>query len=293
MITLNHVLITYKKSTYQKYVLDKKDDGLIDLIQKKDPTTKRLVQAHDAHLKALDRVQSFFVKKSIPFKVQHRSKVFSEKKYDLIISVGGDGTFLDAARQLIETSLLGVNSSPKDSVGRFCATPASGFSSFFNQFLDGKIKPALLSRLDVTLEGKKLAPVLNDVLVCNLNPAMTARYMIEQGGKKEDQKSSGIWVSTAAGSTAAIKGAGGKVLKVVDSRFQFAVRELYHQPHQRFYIKGKLLDASAKVTVFSKMKKGYIFLDGSDRKKLFSYGTKLVVTGLGPKLKTWHLSTNT
>ena len=69
---------------------------------------------------------------------------------------------------------------------------------------------ARVVRLDID-EVVETAPILNDILFANLYPAAVTRYKIKYNGRQEVHKSSGVWISTATGSTAAISAAGGKV----------------------------------------------------------------------------------
>ena len=69
------------------------------------------------------------------------------------------------------------------------------------------------------------ARALNDVLFCHECPASTTRYELTVGDRAEQQMSSGIWVASAAGSTAAIRAAGGRSMPAGSRRIQFVVRE--------------------------------------------------------------------
>src|SRR6185436_3893799 len=99
--------------------------------------------------------------------------------------------------------------------------------------LEGKLRPSLLSRMRVSLNGKTLhARVLNEALFCHASPAATSRYILglNRKGKatgKEDQRSSGIWIGPAAGSTAAQRSSGGKILPLTSKHIQYVVREPY------------------------------------------------------------------
>jgi len=55
--------------------------------------------------------------------------------------------------------------------------------------------------------------VLNDCLFSNECPASTTRYVLRRGTRQEEHYSSGVWISTAAGSTAATQAAGGRILR--------------------------------------------------------------------------------
>ncbi|MCB0272233.1 MAG: NAD(+)/NADH kinase [Bdellovibrionales bacterium] len=287
---IKKVLVAYKRSTYQKYLIEQKDPNYVKLFQKKHPTTNRFLPAHKNHLRSLEMVKSVLKKRKIQFKAQPRSWAFDEKDFDLIVSVGGDGTFLDASRHVLHKTILGINSSPFDSVGRFCSINAEQFDQSLDQLIKNQAKSVVLSRLKVELDHNVLQPVLNDVLICNENPATTSRYLLQIGRKREEQKSSGIWVSTASGSSAAIRGAGGILLPLEDKRFQFLVREPYHQPNQVPTLISEVLTNAQSLVVYSKMREGCLFLDGSRRKEEFRFGSKLKISAKGPKLKSWNLT---
>ncbi len=153
---------------------------------------------------------------------------------DLVVSVGGDGTFLTATHSIADgdfTPILGVNSSPSSSMGFFCAATADTFPRFLSDLTRDpnewrNTRP--LWRMRVLLNGRMLPhPLLNDVLFASSSPASTMRYSLTVDGHTQYQKSSGIWVSTSAGSTGAILSAGGSEQHFWEQRLQFRVRELW------------------------------------------------------------------
>jgi NAD+ kinase len=146
--------------------------------------------------------------------------------FDLVVTVGGDGTVLHASHAIARTPVLAVNSAPDSSVGFFTCTDAAKFGDKLDEVLAGELKPVRLSRMEVRVNGKVVTDrALNDVLFCHDCPASTTRYVLACNGLSESQLSSGVWVSTAAGSTAAVKSAGGKTLPMGSRRLQFKVRE--------------------------------------------------------------------
>jgi NAD+ kinase len=144
--------------------------------------------------------------------------------------------------------------------------------------LESKRRPIRLARLAVSLDGKQIPElVLNDVLVAHQSPAATTRYILEAGGYSEEHRSSGIWVSTAAGSTAAIKSAGGRRLPLRSRRFQYVVRELYREPGRDYRLLRGILGPDEEVTLAAKMPEGRIFVDGSRTFYRFPYGMRAQV----------------
>ena len=86
------------------------------------------------------------------------------------------------------------------------------------------LHPTPVTRLAIDLEGRRLQPALNDVLVAHVQPAATSRYRLTLGRRSEEHRSSGLWVATAAGSTAGIRSAGGRPMPLTSRRIQFRAR---------------------------------------------------------------------
>jgi NAD+ kinase len=145
-------------------------------------------------------------------------------------------------------------------------------------YLAGKIRPIPISRLELRVNGRK-SPwlVLNDLLVAALSPAGTSRYVLKAGRQTEEQMSSGIWISTAAGSTAAAFSAGGKALPVASRNFQYVVREVYQRKFgKRRLVKG-VLKPGQSLELVSYMKEGRVFVDGANLVVPFRLGDRLKV----------------
>ena len=111
--------------------------------------------------------------------------------------------------------------------------------------------------------GKGELPlVLNDVLFSNQNPAGTTRYVLKLGSHGEEQKSSGIWIAPAAGSTAATKSAGGKVLHISSREFQYVVREPYQPLGQCYQFLQDVVSDKKKLRILSMMDDAALYIDG-------------------------------
>ena len=231
------------------------------------------------HRRSFTSVERTLKRHGIKFDRLARGKTFDEGRYALVISLGGDGTYLDAARHLERIPILGVNSAPGHSVGRFCPVQASDFEKALKDFLRGKLKTKRIQRMSVFLDGKKWRhPVLNDVLVCHAVPSAMSRYILTVGAAQEDQRSSGLWISTAAGSTGAIKSSGGRALSLFSRRFQYLPRELFEGHGARYRLKGGLLPKNAPgLKVVSRMQEGRLYLDGAHVWLPFKQGSRLAV----------------
>ena len=92
------------------------------------------------------------------------------------------------------------------------------------------------------------------------------------------QKSSGIWVSTAAGSTAGIRAAGGLVLPLHSRKRQYLVREPYAGYGQRYRLLKGLVAPDIPIEVTSRMHRGRVFIDGPHLRYALGLGDKLSIT---------------
>jgi NAD+ kinase len=254
-----------------------------------DATAKRILHADAEHWRTVDAVREALTKRKLVF--AEASMVNTDARIkgqlaisDLVITVGGDGTALSASHYIRGGQMLGVNSAPGDSVGHFCSVNRKNFAARLDSILAGKWKPKALARLQVTLDEKPLPELaLNDVLIAHECPASTTRYLLKVGratsGKKEEEhRSSGIWISTAAGSTAGIGSAGGKKMPLGSKRIQYLVRELYREPKRAYALTRGFVEADDEIVVASKMSAGEMYIDGAKTRYDFPFGTRAKIT---------------
>ncbi|HLD69314.1 MAG TPA: NAD(+)/NADH kinase [Candidatus Omnitrophota bacterium] len=275
------ILVLYKKSAYKIYFLEKKSS----LFQKENSLTPLEIhdfkRAHEKHYQSLAMVKKILDQYTIQYHVRARGSKIDFSRYELVITVGGDGTFLEAARGLKDQFILGVNSDPQSSVGRFCSCGSEDFEKVLNKFLTGKAKIKNFQRihLDLRFGGKHYeTQVLNDILVCHQNPAAMSRYSLSVNGVQEEQRSSGIWISTAAGSSGAIHSAGGKLIAQEAAEIQYKPRELYRWPKRKYELTGGVLLLKQPIVITSLMRNGVVFVDGAHLKFPFHFGSKAVMT---------------
>lgn len=199
----------------------------------------------------------------------------------LVVSVGGDGTLLTASHHLTAARLLGVNSAPRDSVGYLALARRATIARVLAAIAGGRLRPLPVTRLAVTLDGVRLPEVgLNDVLIAHQLPAATSRYLLRAGRRSEAHRSSGLWVSTAAGSTAGIHSSGGAVMPLRSRRLQFRARELYRRPGVEHRLASGYLAPGEELVVESQMESGWLFIDGSRVSYRFPFGARAQIRAL-------------
>ena len=258
------VAVIVKRTTYRKFVLEVHDPLIARLLRKHDPTVGRLKQSHEDHESTIREVEQALdaLGAEVVFRGGPRARV--PPRTDLVVTVGGDGTLL-AASHLIgrDIPLLGINSAPGHSVGFFCGASKGNVKETIARALERQLPRTELTRMRVELNGKALHNrVLNEALFCHASPAATSRYILELADGEEDQRSSGLWVGPAAGSTAAQRSAGGKVLPLESDQLQYVVREPYTPAGGRFRFARGLIDPGEELVIRSKMREAKVFLDG-------------------------------
>jgi len=265
--TRPRVVVVAKRTAYRYFVEDAKDPRAKALLRKHDPAVSTWLDAHREHVRTLEAVERTLSRAGVNvFLIERAHAAFDPADAELVIAVGGDGTLLAASHSVSRTPILGVNSAPRHSVGFFCAAERSTFARMFDQAMEGRIKSVPLTRMSVSVNGRVRANrILNEALYCHASPAATSRYIICQGKVREEQRSSGVWIGPAAGSTAAQRSAGGKVLPLASRALQLVVREPYTPSHRRYKLVKFLIDEGDSVRIDSKMDNASVFFDGPYR----------------------------
>ena len=258
------VLVVYKKDAYQQYIQERRDPHLGRLLRARHPDALEMQRAHAVHRQALETVVHALRQLPVDFDLAYRADLkVTQKRYRLVVSVGGDGTFLQAARSVTQTPILGVNSDPQRSEAVFCAATRRTFARLCRAALQDRLPELRLSRLRMALNGRLLPHrAINDILVVHDDPATMSRYRLRIGAREEFQKSSGLWVATAAGSSSAVLAAGGVRLPWGAARFQYRPRELYRGRLSSPCLTGGVLTAKSSVRVTWLMRRGSAFVDG-------------------------------
>jgi len=288
MMEIDRVLVLYKESNYKLRLYDtskqySQNDQSILSREK-----KRLKMEHDQHYRSLEVVKGVLELFKVKYKLHSRANKINYNLYDCVITIGGDGTFLEAARHVKEQPIMGVNSAPDFSVGKFCLTTALDFQKNLKKILSNSIKPFGLHQISgMLISSKKSINAINDFLICHQNPAALCRYIIEIGKYGEVHRSSGLWIATSAGSSGAIKSAGGRNVPIKEQAIQYKPRELYVYKAVKYKLKGAVLSGKQHIKIISLMKDAQIYVDGAHKKVSFPYGETFVVEHSKKKIKTF------
>lgn len=266
--------MVFKPTTYESYLGDKPWREIVS--KQVTPFIKKLYQAHCEHYQTLEHVEKVLRDLKLKFHVKKRGNKIKTQGYDLVITVGGDGTFLRVSHRVKNIPLLGVNSAPSMSVGALCSLTLKNFKDKIEKIILGKAFLERRRRLLLTINDHLLSVrALNDVLFTNVCPAGTSRYFIECLNKKEEQKSSGIWISTPLGSTAAMQAAGGVPMAPNAKNYQYHVREPYGGSKSGYKLLKGLLPANRPLIITNLIMDASLYIDGMQEIHHLKFGDQV------------------
>ncbi len=275
------IIVVYKKSTLALY---EDLDAVKELPKKNAALYRELKKADQDHYRSVEllmkKLEGFHEEIVVHRRGEDRMPKINDN--DIVLAIGGDGTFIYVSHYVKHAVMIGVNSAPNHSVGHYCAFNL--FDKSFNMpaiieaVRSQKIRPTDIYRLRVWKNGEELKMrVINDALFTDVNPAITSRYEININKNSRRQKSSGLWIATAMGSSAAFRSAGGKPFKQFSPekkrQFGVAIRELYGEGGKKNEI--MMIDETQKFEVVSSMIDGILFLDGGQKKVRVDIGDKI------------------
>jgi len=193
------------------------------------------------------------------------------KHSDMVISLGGDGTFLRNSRYLEDTPILGINPNPKEKEGFFTAIDLADFSPEKLQ----KFKILELPRLSCKINGKLQQHLaVNEIYFGKRKSWHVAEYELALGKRQEFQRSSGVIVTTGAGSTAWYHSAGGKPFSILQRNVKFVVREPYRgRINHPSLTSGSL----GKLRIISKMDDGILVVDSFGGGVSLPYNSEITI----------------
>nr|WP_321408099.1 hypothetical protein [uncultured Carboxylicivirga sp.] len=158
-------------------------------------------QEHDCFYQSMDKIQTS-ISHHLKFKVIDRSFLpnflFSEN--DCIVIVGQDGLVANTAKYAKGLPMIPINPDPTRNDGILLPYNTDNFESGLLKFLNNKYEYKQITMAQATLNDGQTIHAFNDLFI---GPAThtSARYKLWFQKQSEIQSSSGIIVSTGAGST--------------------------------------------------------------------------------------------
>lgn len=282
------ILVVYKRSTYENYLRHKNAKSMGELFSNSEEMEK-IMESHESHMQTMNLMRRIFPRGQLVYRANLSREIVNS--YSFVLAVGGDGTLLETSHYVCKTPVMLVNSDCRKEIyaseGAYAGATRLDFEEKLEDILAGRMNITKLNRLEASIDGKIIqVPVLNEVLVADSSPAAMSYYTIDVDGRKEFQKSSGVWIATAAGSTAAISSAGGKPMPLRSKKMQYLVREPYSGRLQRPSMVSGIV---GKVEIISEMRTGMIYMDGHHEKYNLGRGCRLILKSSGNPLSLVNL----
>jgi len=278
MMNIKNVLLATKRTALE-YYRQKHDDpkGVLpsELLAKKK-------LEHEEHYNSFNNIKKILDKYHVSYQRIYMPYGAYEEYAgrDLVISIGGDGTVLNAAHYIHDKTPLLTVKSEGNSVGALCKIVASQFESTLIKLLDDKYSLESWTRVEGKF-GSKSDIALNEIVVARKD-FKTASYSMIFNEQCEEQRSSKILISTGAGSSGWYVNAGNMNQKFhpTSRELRFTVSESpvdrdYRMLHGHLY-QGDTLEITSLMDF-----DGCILFDGGDdnNKRIYDFpiGKKLCV----------------
>lgn len=241
------------------------------------------VREDDAYRRSMDAVQ----KQASGLKLQTIDRgfvptfLFNEK--DIVVPVGQDGLVANTAKYVGAQPIIAVNPDPERFDGVLLPFAPQSVQVAVRRLLESKAKIREVTLAEAVLSDGQRLLAFNELFI-GASSHVSARYRIAFSGQSEAQSSSGVLVSTGAGSTGWLSSVFNMVggiastftpsaknappctrinLAWEDPRLVFVVREPFASKHSRTSIAAGLVAPQTDVTFESLMPSGgVIFSDG-------------------------------
>lgn len=213
--------------------------------------------------------------------------LFAEK--DLVVTVGQDGLVANTAKYVGRQPIVAVNPDPERFDGILLPFSCLQVREAVRWVLEGKARVREVTMAEANLNDGQRLFAFNDFFI-GARSHISARYRITLNEKSEAQSSSGVLVSTGAGSTgwlssvfnmafgvaAFVGGMAGRGMQLEweDPRLVFVVREPFVSKHSQAGLVAGMLEPGQELLLESLMPSGgVIFSDGIEADYLaFSSG---------------------
>ena len=224
---------------------------------------------HGAYQRALDRIRRD-LELGLPRQFLDRSLLptYTFGPVDLVVTVGQDGLVANTAKYAGAQPIVGVNPDPARYDGILLPFGPDDARGAVLRVLEDQAPSRLVTLAEAELRDGQRLLAFNDLFI-GARTHVSARYRLRAAGREEVQSSSGVLVSTGAGSTgwmssvfnmaagvtrfAGGKGAEGLRLDWEDRRLLYAVREPFRSRHSAADLVAGLVEPGGGIEIESLM----------------------------------------
>lgn len=209
----------------------------------------------------------------------------------MVVVIGQDGLVANTAKYAGDLPIIGVNPDPSRNDGVLLPFEVSDARTAVRRAIDQESKTRGVTLAEVNTNDGQRMLAFNDFYI-GAGSHVSARYTLEANGQSESQSSSGVLISTGAGSTGWLSSlfnmtngfnrqfgsadvAGSLQLEWEERRLVWAVREPFRSRHSGADLVCGQLEEGEELVIGSQMpSRGVIFSDGIEKDFLeFSSGT--------------------
>jgi NAD kinase len=204
------------------------------------------------------------------------SFIFNDKQ--VVVTVGQDGLVANTAKYVRQIPIVAVNPDQERFDGVLLPFHANNFTIAIEKVVANNYKSKLTSFAEARLNDGQRLLAFNDLFI-GATSHVSARYKLTYNKKTEEHSSSGIIVSTQAGSTGWLSSIFNmsfgihkfiekdntkkKYAKLKDDQLMFAVREPFASKRTQVETAVGIISAQSKLVIESFMpNNGLIFSDG-------------------------------
>lgn len=249
-------------------------------IERNGENFKKYELENDTFYQSLSKIKES-ISKSLKYKIIDRlflpTYIFTKK--DLVVVIGQDGLVANTAKYVGEIPIIGVNPDKKRYDGVLLMYSPREIELLIKNVVKGDFKTKQVTMAVAKLNDGQTLLAFNDFYI-GADSHVSSRYIIEFDGEKESQSSSGILISTGAGSTGWLSSIFNMTRNIIkyknsgetnfnrkiswdDDKLLFVVREPFLSKSSETSIGYGVINKRKKLRIQSNMpSKGVIFSDG-------------------------------
>ncbi|WP_420320865.1 sugar kinase [Flagellimonas sp.] len=246
-----------------------------------------------ASLGQMEKAISPLFKHKVLFRSFLPTYMFAEG--DLIVVIGQDGLVANTAKYVNGLPIVGVNPDEERYDGILLPHGPNTFLTAIKSFVDGTYESKKVTMAKATMNDGQELLAFNDFYI-GAASHVSSRYNLEFRGKRESQSSSGILISTGAGSTGWISSVFNTTNNInqhfykqkrifntdldwEDEKLLFVVREPFLSKMSQIDLGYGIITKNTQLKIESKMpQNGVIFSDGIEADFLnFNSGNTLSI----------------
>ncbi|MBI4450883.1 NAD(+)/NADH kinase [Candidatus Woesearchaeota archaeon] len=195
-----NVLIVSKisKLEYEQHKFGLSKEDLMRKYSAEHANLPAILEGHESLVKARAELQALLPDAKLALMTDITAPITG---YDLVILLGGDNSFTYVSHYVGDTPIMAINSDPHRSLGALCSWSSKDLNNAAAALKSGNYRIEEWTRLQATVDGKPLTLATSEYFFGERGRKDMTRHILIHRGNKQEQKCSGVVISTGAGST--------------------------------------------------------------------------------------------